>query len=408
MQIRKLILILSIVIYMITGFISPARAEPNVVGRAAVLIDSKSGKILYTKNANEQLPPASTTKILTALIALENCNLTDIVTAGTEATLVEPSAIGLKEGEKISVENHLWGLLLKSANDSAVALAEHISGSGSAFAELMNSRARALGATNSNFVNPNGLPDPNHYSTAHDLALIARRAMVIPEFRNIVSTKVKTIPRDDDDAIKWLQNHNKLLWQYDGAIGIKTGYTREAKQCLVASAEKDGQELIAVVLGSEGNNIWSDAKTLLDYGFNNYVTFKQKDANVLVQSLEVAKGAEQVSLVTEKEFFHTSPKGDPVNLSEKAVINPDIVAPVHKGQVLGKLMFVLENEDIGFVNLVAANDVEEKAFPITSEVKSVNLYLVAGVLLGIFLVFNIRRRRRRRRKRRLWMNRVIR
>lgn len=408
MQIRKLILILSIVIYLITGFVSPVRAAPNVVGRAAVLIDSKSGKILYTKNADEQLPPASTTKILTALIALENCNLTDIVTAGTEATLVEPSAIGLKEGEKISVENHLWGLLLKSANDSAVAIAEHISGSVSAFAELMNSRARALGATNSNFVNPNGLPDPNHYSTAHDLALIARRAMEIPEFRNIVSTKVKTIPRDDDDAVKWLQNHNKLLWQYDGAIGIKTGYTREAKQCLVASAEKDGQELIAVVLGSEGNNIWSDTKTLLDYGFNNYVTYKQKDANVLVQSLEIAKGAEQVSLVTEKEFFHTSPKGDPVNLSEKAVINPDIVAPVHKGQVLGKLMFVLENEDIGFVNLVAANDVEAKAFPITSEVKSVNLYLVAGVLLGIFLVFNIRQRRRRRRKRRIFMNRVIR
>lgn len=408
MHIRRIISIFFVFIYLLTFSISSAWADPSVVGRAAVLIDSKSGKILYAKNADEPLPPASTTKIVTAIITLENCKLSDMVTAQKDATIVEPSAIGLKEGERISVENHLWALLLKSANDSAVALADHVSGSVGEFAEFMNSRARDWGATNSNFTNPNGLPDPNHYSTARDLAYIAKHAMENPEFRKFVATKVKVIPRDDDTAIKWLQNHNKMLWQYEGASGIKTGYTKAAKQCLVTSAEKNGQELIAVVLGSEGTNIWSDGKTLLDYGFNNYVTYKHKDANIELQSVEVIKGTEMVSLVTQEPFFYTLSKGEPDTLTEKVVVNTDLTAPIKKGQVLGKLLFLLKGEEIGFVNLVAGNDVAVKSLPIPVGSNSVNPLLAAGILLMIFVIWNIRRRRRRRRKTRVWINRVIR
>lgn len=406
MHIHKTILSLVVFIYIITCSTSPAWAEPNVVGRAAVLIDSKSGKILFTKNADEPLPPASTTKILTAVIALQNCKLTDIVTARQDATLVEPSAIGLKEGEKITVENLLYAMMLKSANDAAVAFADHISGSVDNFAELMNSRAKSLGATNSHFANPNGLPDPNHYTTAHDLAVIAKYAMEIPEFRNIVSAKVKVIPRTDDSAVKWLQNHNKMLWRYKGANGIKTGYTREAKQCLVVSAEKNGQELIAVVLGSEGSNIWSDGRTLLDYGFNNYVTYKHKDANAAVQSVALSKGAENVSLITQKAFFYTLPKGNQGSLTEKAVVNTEITAPVKKGQVLGKLFFFLEGKQIGFVNLVAGNDVAARSFSINGGIDSVNPLFPVGLLAGIFLIWKIRKRKKR--KRRVWLNRAIR
>lgn len=406
MRIRRAILISVAFIYILICSTFPAWAEPNVVGRAAVLIDSKSGKILFAKNADEPLPPASTTKILTAVLVLQNCKLTDTVTAQKDATLVEPSAVGLKEGEKITVENLLYAMLLKSANDAAIAFADHISGSVSKFAELMNSRAKSLGATNSHFTNPNGLPDPNHYTTAHDLAVIAKHAMEIPEFREIVSAKVKVIPRTDDSAIKWLQNHNKMLWRYKGANGIKTGYTKEAKQCLVVSAEKNGQELIAVVLGSEGSNVWSDGQTLLDYGFDNYVTYKHKDANVAIKSVAVNKGTARVSLVTQKAFFYTLPKGGQGSLTEKAVVNPEITAPIKKGQVLGKLFFFLKGREIGYVNLVAGNDVAARAFSINGGSESVNPLIAGGLLLGLFLLWKVRKRKRR--KRRVWLNRAIR
>jgi len=391
MQIQRIVSILLFVFILMIYSVSPAWAGPDVVGKAAILIDSKSGKILYAKNAHEPLPPASTTKILTGILTLEKAELSDMVTAGKNATLVEPSAIGLKEGERISVENHVYAILLKSANDSAIALAEHISGSVSEFAELMNSSARAWGATNSNFTNPNGLPDPNHRSTAHDLAYIAKHAMENPKFREFVSTKVKVIPRDDDDGIKWLQNHNKMLWRYEGATGIKTGYTRAAQQCLVASAEKNGQELIAVVLGSQGANVWSDAESLA------------------VKSVEVIKGTEKVSLVTQEEFFYTLPKGEPKTLTEKVVVNTDITAPINKGQVLGKLAFLLNGREIGSVNLVAGNDVTVRKLPVIAEdAKSFVPLIIGGVLLAVFIIWNIRMRRRRKRRRRVWQNRVIR
>ncbi|MHB9094278.1 MAG: D-alanyl-D-alanine carboxypeptidase family protein [Eubacteriales bacterium] len=403
MLIRRTILSLVILVYLVTSSIPMALAGPQIVGQAAVLIDSKSGKIVYAKNENTPMAPASTTKILTAILALEKCKPTDSVSAGKNATVVEPSAIGLKEGETITMENLLYSLMLKSANDAAIAIAEHVSGSVREFSALMNRKIREWGATNSNFINPNGLPDPNHYTTAHDLAIIAKHAMENQEFRNIVATKVKTIPRTDDTAIKWLQNHNKLLWRYDGANGIKTGYTKEAKQCLVASADRGGQEFIAVILSSEGTNVWSDAETLLNYGFTAFSTYKQKDANTLVRTVKVKKGTRDLALVTDKDFYYTLPKGQNRAVSEVVEINSEIKAPITKGQLLGKVKFVQQGEALGAVNLVAQNDVPAKRITIKGKTFPTTSILAAVLVLVSFIAW--KGRKRKRRKSRLWINR---
>lgn len=410
MSARKIILSVIMFLYLTTFCTPPVWAAPQVVGQSAVLIDARSGKILFEKNGAVRMAPASTTKVVTGIIAIELSEPTDIVTAGKNSTIVEPSAIGLKEGETIPMENLLYSLLLKSANDAAIAIAEHIAGSVPQFTALMNQKAREWGATGSNFVNPNGLPDDNHYSTARDLAVIAGHAMKNPEFRKIVATKVKVIPRADDSAVKWLENHNRLLWRYDGANGIKTGYTRQAKQCLIASAAKGDQEFIAVILASEGNNIWTDAKTLLDYGFANFATYKQTDANRPVTTIKVADGTKNVTLLTKEDFYYTLPKGQTADVTHKIELNKNIMAPVKKGQVLGKLKYYISGSEIGAVSLIAQEDVPVKTltFAVTNKSVPASPLLVGALVLGLFIVWHIRKRRRRMKSsNRLWINRNL-
>lgn len=381
--------------------------ELQINGKGAALIDSKSGQILYGKNENTPLPPASTTKIITAYLALERSKPSDIVKVGKNPTLCEPSSIGLKEGETMSLENLLYAMLIKSANDAAVAIAEYISGTVPEFAKLMNAKAREWGATNTNFVNPNGWPNPNHYTTAHDLALIAKHVMENSFIRKIVATKYKEIPRSDDKAVKWLPNHNKMLWRYEGANGVKTGYTKEAKQCLVASAARGDQEFIAVVLGSQGSNVWTDATKLLDYGFNNFNTFKYKNANQLVKQVSVKNGVSDVGLVTQKDFYYTLKKGESTNVTEKIEINQNTTAPVKKGQVLGRLKFYNNGAELGFVNLVAQADVQKSVFAQTDYNNFPLNPLVAGAaFLSLFVVWNIIKSKKRRlgRRKRNWYN----
>jgi D-alanyl-D-alanine carboxypeptidase (penicillin-binding protein 5/6) len=403
---RKMSLSFLILSYIFSSLTTCAWAEPVVTGQGAVLVDSRSGKIVFSRNGDQVLPPASLTKILTAVIALEKCKLTDVVNAGKSPTVVEPSIIGIKEGETFTMEVLLYSLLIKSANDAAVAIAEHISGSVPEFMELMNQRARDLGAVNTHFVNPNGLYEQEHYSTAKDIAIIAKRAMELPEFRKIVSTKVKIIPRADDSAVKWLQNHNKMLWRYDGANGVKTGYTKEAKQCLVASAARGQQEFIMVTLGAVGTNVWVDAQNMLDYGFANFDTFKQKEANVPVQTVEVKRSTGNVILVTQKDFYYTTPKGEKSVVSESIEINENIAAPVGKGQILGKMRFMLSGEDIGYVNLVAQNDVEPWSLAVKDTVKLIAVVVFVLILTGVFVMWNVRKRIHRE-KSKLWINRNV-
>jgi len=237
----------------------------NVVAQSAAVVDSYSGDFLFTKNENAKQYPASSTKILTALIVIESGDLDHLVTIDLADTKVEPSSLGLKPGEQYTRRQLLFGLLLKSANDVAMALARDNAGSVSAFADKMNLRAAQLGATSSHFVNPHGLHDPNHYTTAHDLVLIGRAAMQQPLFREIVSTVYYTW-RAPSGQIDQLRNHNRLLRHFAGCNGLKTGYTRLAQQVLVSSALRGGHEVISVVLHTDKPGIWDDSKALLSYG----------------------------------------------------------------------------------------------------------------------------------------------
>ena len=240
-------------------------AEPNVVAQSAAVIDSFTGDFLYLKNENAIQYPASSTKILTALLVIEAGDLDKPVTVDISDTKVEPTKLDLNPGEQYTRRQLIYGLMLKSANDVAMALARDNAGSIEAFAEKMNRRAAELGATNSHFENPNGLHDPSHYTTAHDLALIARAAMEQPFFRQVVGT-IYYNWKSPKGVVYQLRNHNRLLRHFAGCNGLKTGYTRAAQQVLVSSALREGHEVISVVLHTDKPGIWEDSKALLTYG----------------------------------------------------------------------------------------------------------------------------------------------
>lgn len=243
-----------------------AGAVPSVSARSAILIEANTGQVLFEKNADEELPMASVTKMMTALLVLERVpDLSELVTVSESAVRTEGSALYLKPGEQLSVSDLLYGLMLESGNDAANLLAEYVAGDNESFAALMTERARALGATHTVFQNPSGLPADGHYSTARDLALIAKAALQNETFRQIVSTERATIEATDQYGVRYLKNHNKLLNLYDGAIGVKTGFTKKAGRCLVSAAERNGIRLIAVTLNAGDD--WNDHIKLFDFGF---------------------------------------------------------------------------------------------------------------------------------------------
>lgn len=331
---------------------------PEIVGQAGLVMDVLTGKVLYEKNAHSPFEPASPTKIMTAILALEKGNLSDIVVTSEEPLRVDGSRIYLEEGEKLTLEQMLYGMMLNSGNDAAVAIAEHIGGDIESFVKMMNAKAREIGAYHTTFVNPSGLPDEGHLTTAYDLALISRYALLnLPEFRKIVSTKTLEIPWQAEEWDRQLINLNKLLWNYEGADGVKTGYTSTAGRTLVASATRDGWQLISVVLKSDAN-IWSDSMALLDYGFENFEIKNLVGKNSDVAEEDVKYG-DPVKLVTKDGLTSVVKKND-LPISKKLVINQDIKAPVSKGEVLGQLIFYQGEEQLGSVNLIAANDVKRK------------------------------------------------
>jgi D-alanyl-D-alanine carboxypeptidase (penicillin-binding protein 5/6) len=242
-------------------------------------MDAATGRILYQKDADLRLPPASTTKIMTAILTLESGRkLSETLTVSKEATRVPPTKLYLRPGQVMSIEELLYGIMLASANDASIVLAEGISGSVEKFTDLMTKKAHELGATNSNFTNPHGLTAPDHYSSAHDLAILFRYAMKNPIFREIVQTKFssvnstavvrkKVVPRRIS-----VRNHNRLLWGYDGALGGKTGYTNAAQKCFVGAVQRNGVTMIVAILGARDQ--WGDTKRLLEYGFENYDELK--------------------------------------------------------------------------------------------------------------------------------------
>jgi D-alanyl-D-alanine carboxypeptidase (penicillin-binding protein 5/6) len=250
-------------------WVSPAPAKDiTIAGRAAVLMETGTGKIVWQRNKDLSLAPASTTKILTALVVLERSKATEVVAVPVEATVATGGTVHLRAGERLSVEQLLYGMLLRSANDAAIALANHAGGSVPRFVSLMNQKARSLGALHSSFRNPTGLPQNGHLTTAHDLAVITRALLANPELRKIVAGSI--YPWKSANWQGEIKNSNVLLETYDGAVGVKTGQTREAGFCLVAAAARGGESFIAVVLKSTEKSGWQDARNLLDYGFNHF------------------------------------------------------------------------------------------------------------------------------------------
>lgn len=320
----------------------------SLSAESAILIENTTGTILFAKNEHVRRAPASTTKILTALLTLETARLSDQITVSRHAAWTPGSTARLYAGQKLTVEEALYGMMLRSGNDAAVALAEHISGSVTEFAKLMNTRSQELGAANSRWQNPHGLDKPGHYSTAFDLAMIARVALLYPKFAEIVGTKTYG---------SW-NNTNRLLWSYAGADGVKTGTTSQAGHCLVAAASRDGRQLISVVLKSKDR--WTDSTRLLDYGFNNFRLVPIARAGQIMAEIKIENGMSPVVKAAAPQDWHQVLKNkDADKLQLKVAIEP-LSAPIAKGSKVGELVAYLGEEELGSLPLVAAETVHRR------------------------------------------------
>ena len=313
------------------------RAEAvEVSASAAILMDMDSGRVLYERNAGTRMLIASTTKIMTALVAIRDGSLGDTVKVSREAAYTEGSSMYLKEGEKLTLETLLYGLLLCSGNDAAVAVAEHVGGSVEGFVERMNDTALELGMEDTSFANPNGLDDEAHYSTARDMALLARAAMENETLVRIASTRTVTI------GGRTMTNHNKLLSCVDGCLGLKTGYTRAAGRTLVSCAERRGQRLIAVTL-QDGND-WADHQSLFDYGFAAY------PAKRMAQLGHELAEKDGVPLVAADSFAWPLAQGEALETSLE--LDRELTAPLRMGTRVGEAVFSLNGKEVGRVALL--------------------------------------------------------
>ncbi len=360
----KLFLILTLLLPIPTEVIAkPAQLEINAAG--AIVIDAKTGQVLYEKNSNKQLAPASTTKIMTAILAIESNRLDEKTTISKNAASVQGSTMHLQEGQLISLRELVTGLMMRSGNDAAIAIAEFLSGSVDKFIVEMNKKTREIGAIHTKFQNPHGLPTKDHYSTAYDLAWIARYAMNNPTFAEIVSTRNTSIDWEDsagNEHEQNLKNTNKLLWMLDEADGIKTGTTNEAGPCLVSSATKDDQRLIAVTLNDK--NRWEDSQKLLNWGFETFDLYEypiEEELSNEINRIAVEYGIDTtVKLEASEEPFVVIPKGKRENLIVKTNVPKKINAPVYQGQKIGEVHFIMNDKTLRTIDLVAANNVEER------------------------------------------------
>ncbi len=330
----------------------------SVSAQSAVMLETESNNVIYEKDAYTKRGMASTTKIMTALVAIENCPLDKLVKVSDKAIGVEGSSIYLKAGEALTMEQLLYALMLQSANDAATAIAIEISGSTDAFADLMNKKAEEMGLHNTHFTNPHGLYDDNHYTTAYDLAIIASNALKNETFKKIVSTKSIKIPLNQNEGTRVLVNHNKMLKSYDGAIGIKTGFTKKCGRCLVSAAERDGVTLVCVTLNAPSD--WNDHTKLLDNGFEKIKCDTIAEAGSLSYTVPVVGGTESYVSVINKEELKFIHEKDNVNIKSEIILDRFLFAPVYENDVLGQVVFYNNNIEIGRVNLISQNNVEKK------------------------------------------------
>lgn len=326
----------------------PVRAGA-ISAECAILIDAQTGRVLYEKKAEEKSLIASTTKIMTALVICEQTNVLDRVKIPKEAVGIEGSSMYLKEGEVLTVQELLYGLMLQSGNDAAVALAIYCGGTVEGFTELMNDKAHRLGMTQSHFANPNGLDSPGNYSTARDMAILTAYAMQNPIFAQTVSTKTITIGE------RCLRNHNKLLWQLEGANGVKTGYTNAAGRILISSVTRMGRQLIAVTFNAPDD--WQDHKTLIEDGFSRFTVQQLVRQGQTLGQLELAGGQEtSVDLIAAEDFSYSLAQGERVTISLPEA--GFAYAPVAEGQEAGFAHILVDGTAVAKVPLVYGATIE--------------------------------------------------
>lgn len=406
---RRKIFLMTFVIFFLFSFQSifaqVDTSKLNITSGAALLIEPSTNKIIYEKNSKEKMYPASTTKIMTALLTLENCKLTDIVTVSQEAvSSITPAyaTVFINPGEELTVEQLLNVLLIPSGNVAGNILAEHISGSIENFANLMNKRAQELGCTNTHFTNPYGLHDDNHYTCAYDLYLISKEAMKYDVFREIVKKTEYYLPptnnytkedrnyRTTNDLIKPNNSKSSNNYYYEYAIGIKTGYTSQAKNCLVSAANKDGLELYCIILGAGTNSQGLDqryleTKKLYDFAYDNYFLRTLREENSVFRQIEIKNATNKTknldvlvkdnitALVDSDNLYSTIPP--------TTTFKENLEAPIQKGEVIGSIKYVIDGITYES-DLIAANDVE----------KSYLIYflIALGIIIFILLILFIR------------------
>lgn len=345
--------------------------EISLDSRIALIYDRASGRILYEKNGNKQTPMASTTKIMTAIVVLENANLTDVVTISSKAAGIGGSRLGLKKNDKITVNDLLYGLMLRSGNDAAIALAIHVGGSVEGFAEMMNNKAKELGLVNSHFVVPHGLDNDGHYTTAYELAKIADYALNIDKFKEIVSTRNTTIYING--YAKAINNTNQLLGSVSGVYGVKTGFTNGAGRCLVTACKRDDLDVITVIIGANTTKQRiSDTIKLIQYAYNNFeiVNIKEIINNKFEQWREINEGRiyvnkgikKQLELYLEEMEFETmaveKENVDKIDIEVNSIFY--LEAPVAKHQIIGNLQVIVNNEKIDILNIYAIEEIRKK------------------------------------------------
>ena len=374
---------------------------PKVGCKAVYVAEPTTGKIIYEKNAHEKMYPASTTKILTALVVLENCKLTDTATVSKRALSLVPSGYSnakLQVGEIITISDLLYALLLPSANEAANVLAEHVSGSVEAFAELCNNRAKELGCENLHFVNPNGIHNEDHYCTAYDLYLIAKECRKYDAFNEIVKTKSFTLPATNiytkDD--RTFNNTNELLllgkYYYENCTGIKTGFTTPAGQCLIASSSYNNIDLISVVLGggtnSQGyNERFYDTKNIFEFAYENYSFKEIAEYGYVVAKVDVGKATKETSsldIIVDSSISTIVPNDlDKDNIYSSISINNEIVAPIQQNQVLGQITYYADGLTYT-TNLIASHPVEK--IPYAKYNSIVISIAIVTIVIFIFLL----------------------
>ena len=355
--------IFSLTLFTDTAYASAPRPIPSVSAKYAAVVEMKTGELICEKSGREKTSMASTTKIMTALLLCEMCELDEEIIATKEMVMVEGSSMGLLEGDRVHYRDLLYGLLLASGNDAANATAISIAGSLEEFANLMNKKAAEIGMTDTNFVTPSGLDDDKHYSTAIDMAKLAVYAMKNEKFATACANKTMTLEYGNPPYRRTLKNHNKLLWYYEGAIGIKTGFTKKSGRCLVSCAEKKGMGVIAVTLNAPSD--WSDHATLLDYGFLQLKTEKLYTPDD-IENIAVANSDDKIAVNFTAPTVTLLPEQFN-NVTFKTKLNRFIFAPVKKEQKLGIVEYYIGENKIAEAEITAENAIKSGKYTIINK-----------------------------------------